>query len=234
MKTKLIFSIALLLLSFWGCSESAIPGMQEPGPEKKKNDTIRIEIAYWENAIKLPAGKGLPAISDTADWEKWNRINMTIPKEYPRYSSFTSVNPFWGPVCSSSMPFEMCMDIKKEDGWLLVDHTFNERMWPVKEYSYLIFYNTKRKVLKVTYYFDYFIAHTKGFVKLKYDGNKSIFAENNSNTITKENACSHFVTGFSLGWNGFEVELKESPYDLDGMIKMDFIFQNVYIFYNEE
>lgn len=232
MKTKLIFSIALLLLSFWGCSGSAIPEMQEP--EKKKNDTISVEIAHWTNAIKMPLGKELPAISDTADWEKWELIKKTAYREYEDLSPFVYLIPHWQPFSSTIMPLEMNMDIKKEDGWLLVDHTFNERMWPKGEYAYLIFYNTKRKLLKVTYYFDYYIAHTKGFVKLKYDGNKSIFAENESNTITKENVFSDFVTGFSLGWSGFVVELEESPYDLDGMIKMDFIFQKVTIFYNEE
>lgn len=234
MKKKLLF-IALSVFSFWGCSDSSAPEIEEP-VKKIENDTVRIISAYWSNAIKMNTGDKLDAITDTADWKKWKRLKMAVTPIAPRNESYSFINPYWGNMHTASMPLEMCMDIERKDGWEIIDHTFNERMWYVDDYSYLIFYNTERKILKVTYYINKFIAHTKGFIKLRYDENKNIFAENNCDTITKENIVSSFdyITGFRLGWNGFEVELKESPRNLNGRFIMDFMFQNIYVYYKKE
>lgn len=58
----------------------------------------------------------------------------------------------WSSLSDANIPFDLVTDIKKEDGWQLLFHTFNGTDTGAKDRNYMAFYNQRTGVFKVFYY----------------------------------------------------------------------------------
>lgn len=120
---------------------------------------------------------------------------------------------------------EFAKDIKKEDGWVMLFHTFKELNYGPKT-NYLFFYNQLTGFLKVFYYneFDFFgpngalwyFTSMNGASTSLFNLNDYIALPDNSSRknsfISLSNAINDPSNGFQFGWNGFEIEV---PYTKD-------------------
>ncbi len=151
------------------------------------------------------------------DWENQTYVLLsTGDKEYLP----------WIHNNTGSIPPEIARDIKKEDGWEMIFHTFtgvNENLHK----NYMFFYNHLTGVLKVFYYSDIEVASNNNFMwefgtannsfTTLFPSSESLFFEP-MNTSHKEKSVflspltNDSTTGIKRGWNAFLLEL---PYTND-------------------
>ena len=133
----------------------------------------------------------------------------------------TALDPIdlpWGANADSNIPENIAEDIKKEDGWKFIHHTFNSYN-PKKRY--MIFYNQRTGILKVFYHLDTNQYATQaGSWDVKFNFNQTYM--NISQELALPNhlnginywSCTNLVQqetkGFQNGWNGFMVQLAYS------------------------
>lgn len=148
------------------------------------------------------------------NWENLEKITLASGKE---------VSLPWENLSSTKFDTEYAKDIKKEDGWMMLFHTMNEQNLDIKA-NYMFFYNRLTGFLKVFYYEENEATQARDalwdFCSLS--GNTALFNLNDYialpdnerpyKAVEISNMTSSKVTGFTGGWNGFELEF---PYTQD-------------------
>ena len=150
------------------------------------------------------------------DWENYQNIPL---------SDGTQIYAPWGNTSSGALDEATRKDIKKEDGWVMVMHTFNEPSNQVEQLRYMIFYNQTTGMLKVFYYHDAIsLGYNNGFWQVKLtESNQAI--TNTTGAITVPSGyknppefkwtCSMpYETpdgALSEGWNAFSMPLAYDP-----------------------
>jgi hypothetical protein len=131
MKTKILFVLFLTIL--YGCTGENI-----------QNNTD-ITAVNQKIATRAIVDTDNPSVSNPLLIDNWEDLNeLTL-------NSGNRVTLPWRSGSLSTIPFEMSTDIKKEDGWKLLVHTFKEVGLDVGQ-NYMIFYNELRGLLKVFYF----------------------------------------------------------------------------------
>lgn len=150
------------------------------------------------------------------DWENLNDIVLWNGIREPTPWAISS------PIVSN---VDFAMDVKKEDGWIMLCHTF-KALNAYENINYIMLYNKLTGFLKVFYYNKIANSSPNGalwHIKCQSGIGSSFFNLNNyfalpdnaasKNTfVTLSNALDEPSNGFQLGWNGFEMEL---PYTTD-------------------
>ncbi|MCD8042831.1 MAG: hypothetical protein LUH10_07170 [Tannerellaceae bacterium] len=149
-----------------------------------------------------------------SDWENTSRILL---------STGSSITSPWMDNTMTSMPANFTKDIKKEDGWVMLFHTFKELNYNL-HLNYIVFYNQLTGFMKVFYYEENNIAqNNNGFVWVVKTGNgekTSLFnmgkyyvdLADKNNQILLSNVSTNPAAGIKKGWNGFEWQI---PYSSD-------------------
>nr|WP_302831473.1 hypothetical protein [uncultured Bacteroides sp.] len=152
------------------------------------------------------------------DWENLKTVvlNTSTPD-----NKKTATLP-WENGAISLMPESNRKDIKKEDGWTMLLHTFKNYGEDEKS-CYMIFYNRFRGILKVFYYLDENPTPNNNFLwKIQTDNNQKcslfnidpIFSQPidslpKNNSMILSNLGDTPTNGVSHGWNGFEIKVPE-------------------------
>lgn len=174
----------------------------------------------------LPTTRGIVNANNTSitnptlltDWENLKTVvlNTSTPTDKK-----TATLP-WENGAVSLMPESHRKDIKKEDGWTMLLHTF-KNYGEDENSCYMIFYNRFRGVLKVFYYLDKTPTPNNNFLwKMQTDNNQNsslfntdpIFAQTldslpKNNSMILSNLGDTPTNGVTHGWNGFEIKVPE-------------------------
>lgn len=155
------------------------------------------------------------------NWENIDRITInTIGADL----TSKKVTPPWSDGTSSPLSEIFRKDIKKEDGWKMLFHTFKEVGLDEKQ-NYICFYNQFTGVIKVFYYYEGENQNqgTQWFIRTSNNQNAKLFnlveyvtptdtAAYDHNMLLFSNFSGDPIGGISPGWNGFEFEV---PYCTD-------------------
>ena len=197
MKKILLFT--LLVLGISACSNEEL------------NIVSTKEIKTSEGIIYPMLSKSRNASSLENNWE--NIANITLPGN--EYIIFP-----WANNSDSNMPYTFVMDIKKEDGWKMLFHTFTPEA--ESNMRYIALYNQRTGFLKILYYLktDAF-ANNSGAWELDFTIPRPYFNHTLELAVPQNTAnvnywgCSNAVKQghkpFKLGWNGFQVQLAYVP-----------------------
>lgn len=210
MKKLLVFLCSLLILT--ACSDNASEFLFVSGNGDE----------CLSRGIVLPTG----TVSKTnpnliSDWENQEYI---VLNSLGNGTTRRSVAAPWKNGNTTSLPEEFCKNIRKEDGWTMLFHTFNaegedERM------NYMFLYNIFTGYVKVFYYSEISNQATSARWYLKYGSLNNptpstvlevpdYFAKVDSPTLndTKDgisitNPTVSNISNISEGWNGFEYRI---------------------------
>jgi hypothetical protein len=150
------------------------------------------------------------------DWENVNKIVL--------YNG-NMVDAPWAQGTTLSSTPEFATDIKKEDGWVMLYHTF-KALNTYPNANYIALYNRLTGFLKFFYYQESGISNNNGgmwYYQTSSGMPTSLFnlnkyvalpdnASNKYNFVATSNISTTPIDGFRNGWNGFEIEV---PYTTD-------------------
>lgn len=130
----------------------------------------------------------------------------------------------WADGSSSSLPYDFCKDIKKEQGWKMLFHTFKKAGLDEKM-NYICLYNIFTGYIKVFYYYEGENANqgAQWYVKTSNGTKSKLFnlsdylaigdtAKVVYDHVLYSNLTGDPTAGITPGWNGFEFEI---PYSED-------------------
>lgn len=152
------------------------------------------------------------------DWE--NLTTVVLNTSTPTNKKTTTLP--WGNGAVTLMPESSRKDIKKEDGWTMLLHTFKNYGEDEKS-CYMIFYNKFRGLLKVFYYLDEIPIPNNNFLwKIQSDNYQNcslfnidpIFSQTldslpKNRSMILSNLGDTPTNGITHGWNGFEIKVPE-------------------------
>lgn len=171
-------------------------------------------VVYPSSKNYMPMTRGLLSQFET-DWENMDEI--------PIPNSETGIHTPWSSKYSdSNLPYDFAFDVKKEDGWKMLFHTFgvnNDRM------RYMGLYNQRTGVLKVFYYsYTDEFRNNGGTWEINFSTLQSFLNHTGELSVPIDldkieywgctNAVSAANKAFMLGWNGFQVQLAYAPNQL--------------------
>ena len=150
------------------------------------------------------------------DWENVDEITL--------YNGARVAAPWVQGTTLSSTP-EFATDIKKEDGWVMLYHTF-KALNTYPNVNDIALYNRLTGFLKFFYYLESNLSNNNGGMWYYQTSNgmpTSLFnlnnyvalpndASNKYNFVATSNISTTPTDGFKNGWNGFEIEV---PYTTD-------------------
>lgn len=155
-----------------------------------------------------------------SDWENVTVIRLNTEGDL---NSHRVTSP-WAEGSSGPLTNDFRNDIKSEDGWKMLFHTFKEIGLDEKQ-NYMCFYNMFTGFLKIFYYYEGENTYqgTQWYVRVANNQNSGIFnltdyiSKPNSECPNNEIQLSNIAylgptTGLTPGWNGFEFEV---PYCTD-------------------
>ena len=165
-----------------------------------------------DNGIVYPLSKKAQTRALSAfdtDWENQTYVilNNGEPVNLPWYNS------------DGNLPLQMAYDVKKEDGWELILHTFSgNSLTHDTNKNYMFLYNQRTGMLKVLYYIWDVTPNNSGFWILDFDNLPHQFFNhtgilslpmdlNYANYWMSTNASTLPDAVFQEGWNGFQVQL---------------------------
>lgn len=122
----------------------------------------------------------------------------------------------------ANLPESFAYDIKKEDGWKLLFHTFSGIDYSAKDRNYMAFYNIRTGILKVFYYLQDTPQLNNGASwEVSFNGDHCLlnmgeeFTDPMNMKQVKYWKGTNFVTyvakPFQKGWNGFQIPLAYDP-----------------------
>lgn len=165
------------------------------------------------------------------DWENLTTVvlNTSTPTNHK-----TATLP-WVSGATTLIPPSIRDDIKKEDGWTMLLHTFKNYGEDEKS-NYMIFYNQFRGLLKVFYYLNetpYPNNHFIWSIQTDNGSGTSLFdtsfpitvpadAAPKNNKLVVTNAGETPSFGLNYGWNAFTIEV---PYHLQEYRNLTFTIQ---------
>ncbi|MCD8175943.1 MAG: hypothetical protein LUE98_00325 [Tannerellaceae bacterium] len=215
---KRIITLLLSATLIWSCSD--------------QNESVLNESNTDELVTKAVVnGQNVSTTNPNllTDWENIEEIMMSTGKAYTAP---------WKDNAMTSMSPTFTKDVKKEDGWIMLFHTFKKLNYN-NHLNYIVFYNKLTGFLKVFYFEENNIAqNNNGFVwvvKTSNGARTNLFnlgnyyidlAASKNDQILLSNAASNPAGGIKKGWNGFEWQV---PYSRD--------YKNVFITidaYNEQ
>ena len=226
MKKTIIYLSFFLGLFIIGCQEDGAPLINQSDSKFSRHSTTRASLPSESLSLTNP--------DLIFDWENCTEITLnTMGNGVIQKRVSTPWNPY---LSSTALPDEFCKDIKREDGWTMLFHTF-EKEGKNEQMNYMCFYNLFTGYLKVFYYNETTstisnMVWTMNPTNSKFN-NHSIFeiptlltpidkeAINNSvSEKEKELIISNAVINDKLthGWNGFQLQIsryQEFPLDLE-------------------
>lgn len=183
-----------------GCADQSIEPMENIG-----NDIISRSMNPYSESTSNP--------TLATDWENLEEIT-----DYRGWSIKSPWNLF-----SSMGDYEFAQDIKKEDGWTMLFHTFKE-VGNSPHDNYIFLYNRLTGWMKIFYYVESGVNSNHGIWTLKsqlgttdfFNLNQYIALPDNTSQpydgIELSNIAQSKEYGFNTGWNGFQIEI---PYITD-------------------
>lgn len=181
---------------------------QEEFPESHQLPSTRGIVDYNTNSVTNP--------TLLTDWENLTTIvlNTSTPTN-PKTESLP-----WISGSTTLIPSYIRNDIKKEDGWSMLFHTFKNYGEDEKK-NYIVFYNELRGILKVFYFLNetpYPNNHFIWSIQTDNSSNSSLFdslfplsapmdatATNNKMIVTNLSQTPSY--GLNYGWNAFILEI---------------------------
>jgi hypothetical protein len=199
----------ILILTIISCSEEKID---------ISHSEQNIEIG--SRAIVSDGDKSITNPTLLTNWENTQEIilNSSSP------TNPNKVTPPWKLGTSSTISMEIAQDIKKEDGWIMLMHTFKDYGLD-KGNNYMIFYNQFTGFLKIFYYVESAFPNNHFLWEFKSNNPTSLFSlneyiiepDNSTNKATSVilgNVNDNTTTAIGEGWNGFQIEV---PYTVDNI-----------------
>lgn len=215
MSKRSFLSLLMLTLGLCSCNDSLLPT-----EEMSQNPIVREDLdgTYPYSQQCVTRGISVP------DWESWKKVKLssgTVESD--------SVAVPWAndDLVTTIIPTQIRKDIKKENGWMLVKYTVNGN-WG-KNNNYMFFYNKYTGILKVFYYLENTVASSTGIWQLKIDVPQKLLAFtgevadpingiHNKQELYCTNITSTGTSGFTHGWNCFQVELAYDPQFTSGTL----------------
>lgn len=168
-------------------------------------------VVYPSSKFYRPMTKGTTGNFET-DWETMDKIELP-DKDAIIYTPWSTSGS------DSNLPKDFAFDVKKEDGWKMLLHTFNvanEKM------RYFVLYNQRTGIMKVFYYLaDGAFPNNGGAWEVEFTTPQALFNHTGElaipiNLSTINNwGCTNVVRAenkaFYLGWNGFQIQLAYTP-----------------------
>ena len=172
--------------------------------------------------MKTTEGVVYPMLSNSrnvssfdTDWE--NMTNIVLSENEDIYLP-------WANGSDSNMPYSFVMDIKKEDGWKMLFHTFTPEA--ESNIRYMALYNQRTGFLKVFHYLpSNAFPNNSGAWDLNFTIERPYFNHTTELAVPQNTGnvqywgCSNAVKQgnkpFKLGWNGFQVQLAYAPNIMD-------------------
>ncbi|MCD7924309.1 MAG: hypothetical protein LUI85_06275 [Bacteroides sp.] len=157
------------------------------------------------------------------EWEKWEKVRLSSG-----VIGVDSVAVPWSNTFSNTViPTQVRKDIKSENGWMLLRYTVNGNFG--KNNSYMFFYNKYTGILKVFYYCESNTPSSTGIWHIRIDVPQKLFAfidelADPINGIYQKqdvyctNKTASGTTGFTYGWNYFQIELAYDPQLTEGTL----------------
>jgi hypothetical protein len=141
MKQRLYKLIGLVVLSFtlWSCSDNPLELLN--GNSSQAMSASRATPTSVQPNITNP--------DLITDWE--NQDTIYINRMQPNCQPTPVLAPWAENYSAESLSDEFCKDVKKENGWMMLFHTF-EQVGFNENLSYMFLYNLFTGVMKVFYY----------------------------------------------------------------------------------
>lgn len=197
---KDFFISMLLAVSFLSCSENEL-----------------VETAAYENVktsnvvYPLTMLKSRNADSFENNWENHTSVML---------NSEDSINLPWVTPVVSTLPFSVAYDIKKEDGWIMLAHTFQPNSVNENQLlNYIILYNQRNGLLKIFYYVEpqNNWSNNTAFWCFNMNVPHKLFNHVNEVALPMDiNLLNHCISSnlsqlpnkaYSNGWNGTQIQL---------------------------
>ncbi len=204
---RFTFIFILSLLTLLSCQDIAVFESQ---------DTLKARATVDSDGDNI-------SISNPTLINNWENVTVIRLNTEGDTNSHRVTSP-WTEGSSGPLSADFRNDIKSEDGWKMLFHTFKE-IGLDKKQNYMCFYNMFTGYLKVFYYYEGENTYqgTQWYVKVSNDQNSGIFnlvdyiSKPNSECPNNEIQLSNMAylgptTGLVPGWNGFEFEV---PYCTD-------------------
>lgn len=203
-RNRIRLCLLLCIAAMYACSDSDTIFKNEDAPVQTRGLVFSDIFTSITN----------PSLID--NWESQSTILL---------SSGELVASPWNAGAAIATNVEFATDIKKEDGWKMLFHTFKDLNTDAGS-NYMFFYNRLTGYMKVFYYREANnTGNNGGMWQLKTMNGESstlfnlnsYFAlpnntKNDDSSVTISNISQGPVAGFTKGWNGFELEL---PYSTD-------------------
>lgn len=159
------------------------------------------------------------------NWENISEILLNTEK----ITTGKSVTAPWADGPSTVLSETFRKDIKKEDGWKMLFHTFKRTGLDAKQ-NYMCFYNQYTGFIKIFYYYEGEEKHqgVQWYIKTTAGANTKILDEPTylsklisdpatNNMLLFSNMNDVPTTGIEHGWNGFEFQVPRYCTDLTSM-----------------
>ncbi len=209
MKTINIFCLVIIANFLYSCSE-----------EKSFDDVFpktRVIVVDNQGSISNP--------DLIWNWENISEIVLNTEK----ITSGNSVTAPWADGPSTLLSETFRKDIKKEDGWKMLFHTFKRSGLDPRQ-NYMCFYNQYTGFIKIFYYYEGEQKHqgVQWYIKTTAGANTKILDEPTylsklisdpatNNMLLFSNMNDVPTTGIEHGWNGFEFQVPRYCTDLTSM-----------------
>lgn len=217
--TKKIFLLLLIIATgLSSCNDTFLPVEEVPS---KISIQEEIDGVYPYSQKSVTRGISVP------NWENWEKVRLSSGA-----IETDSVAVPWAEnaLVTTIIPTQIRKDIKKENGWMLIKYTVNGN-WG-KNNNYMFFYNKYTGILKVFYYLESTVGSSSGIWQLVVNVPQRLFAfaGNIADPINgvhkrQELYCTNITTtgssGFTHGWNCFQVELAYDPQFTSGTLTVN-------------
>ena len=182
--------------------------------------------SFVKDGVVYPLADGIKSricyTDSLLDWA--NASKVTLP-------SGEQVDMPW--VDGGSLPFYMQQKLSPDNGWELIAHT----MYPENQSNraYLLFHNYITGTLRVFCYMSTFVTNNNGYWKITFSEPTALLNfteaiaapmdESTKSEIVVSNSTTQSGKGFSLGWNGFQLDLAYDS-NLSGIMKIEAMNHN--------
>lgn len=210
---KLIFMLFIGLISTLASCSDEVPTTEAEQPYK-----IGSRAIVDSNNHTSTTNPDLLTNWENVDYININNANNIINR----------ITPPWKSGSSSALPAWFSHDIKKEDGWTMLFHTFKDEDTD-HDLSYMFFYNIFSGIIKVFYYYDGTAIATNSQWVFKCESetpDKSVSlrmfyvptylskADNDplpyvASGVVKSNTLNLPNSAITKGWNGFEYKVAQ-------------------------
>lgn len=211
------FTFSLALLSFACCQNDKI--------NSEQSNEIHIVGEATTRAVVSPiVGKESISNPDLYDnWENTEEIKLNG-------GSIVDAPWVYNPGNSINIPYDFRVDIKKENGWIMLGHTMEKQ--ESAEPNYILFYNRKTGILKGFYYNRDPFNNNSFLWVLEAASPTSVFPSNTlaqgtlnykSKFVTTSNVVEQSTFDFAqlnAGWNAFSFEFPYGTVDNDPTISI--------------